>query len=392
MRVLHIGKYYPPFSGGIENYMEALFDSLNRAGVNNCGVVHNHDFTRRTVERERLPEGLIFRVPCYGTLLFAPVSPCFPVVLRRAVNSFKPDILHVHMPNTSAFWVLTSHFSPMIPMIVHWHADVVGSDIDRRLKYAYPLYRPFEQTLLRTSAKIIVTSPPYRDTSPALKPFLKKTRVIPLGIQGCAERPFPVSGHQPFAWNEGSVRVLSTGRLTYYKGHEVLVRAAAEVPGIHVVIAGDGDLRDPLHDLVSRLNIKNRITLAGHVDSRTLDFLMQSCDLFVLPSLERTEAFGLVLLEAMRAGKPAVATRVHGSGMGWVVEERITGSVVTPGSVPELSAILRKYAGDPDLCKGQGANACSRFRERFSIEASAAKILSIYEETLMTLEGRSIRS
>ena len=143
MRVLYIGKYHPPFSGGIENFMADLLPVQARDGVETLALVHEH--RRSTVA---VPEGVVergvrlYRAPAYGRLLYAPVSPQFPFWLRRVIRQSSPDVLHLHLPNTSAFWVLALPQARRILWVIHWHSDVVASQHDRRLSAAYRVYRP----------------------------------------------------------------------------------------------------------------------------------------------------------------------------------------------------------------------------------------------------------
>ena len=124
-------------------------------------------------------ENGIYRAPSYGNLLFAPVSPAFPIYLLRLMANFKPHILHMHLPNISAFWAMVFSRARKIPWIVQWQSDVVFSEIHARLAAAY---RPFEQHLLRKAARIIVATPPYLSSSSALSKWREKCRVIPLGL------------------------------------------------------------------------------------------------------------------------------------------------------------------------------------------------------------------
>ena len=181
MRVLHIGKFYPPFAGGMENFMGDLLPALQSNGVDVAAVVHDHA-NGLVHDHQGTGSPAVYRVPCLGSLLYAPVSPGFPFILRQVISRFKPNILHLHMPNTSAFWVMALPCARRIPWVVHWHSDVVASEIDRRMAVSYQLYRPFEQRLLKLSGSIVATSRPYLETSKALSPWRNKCKVVELGM------------------------------------------------------------------------------------------------------------------------------------------------------------------------------------------------------------------
>ncbi|MEZ5575136.1 MAG: glycosyltransferase [Candidatus Competibacteraceae bacterium] len=121
----------------------------------------------------------IYRAPCFGRLLYAPISPAFPVWLNRTIRTFRPDLLHLHLPNTSAFWARRLPAARRLPWIVHWHADVVASTIDQRLALAYRLYRPFEERLLATSRAVIATCRRIWRPAPRL-PLRERCHIVPL--------------------------------------------------------------------------------------------------------------------------------------------------------------------------------------------------------------------
>ena len=312
MRVLHVGKYYPPFAGGIEHFLADLLPTLQRQGIEVAALVH--DEQPRRGGQVSLPgdHPLIYRAPCHGRLLYAPISPAFPFWLRRAIREFQPDLLHLHLPNTSAFWALMMPAARRLPWVIHWHADVVASVIDRRLALAYHLYRPFEQRLLAASQAIIATSPPYLEASAALAPWRAHCHSMPLGLDP-ARIPEPDAAARQRAealWGDAPFRILAIGRLTYYKGHDILIQAAAALPNTRVLIVGTGEHRDRLATLVQSLRLDGRVGLPGFQPEADLNALLASCDVVCLPSLERTEAFGLVLLEAMRFAKPVVVSDI----------------------------------------------------------------------------------
>ncbi len=380
MRILHIGKFYPPFPGGMENFLGDLMDSSAGAGLSAKALVHAAP--GGGTGTSGFQASRVHAVPCHGSILYAPISPLFPFYLNRLIHAFHPDLLHLHLPNTSAFWVTAVPAARSIPWVVHWHSDVVPSLIDRRMATAYKLYRPFEHHLLSRSRAVVATSPPYLETSRALAPFREKCRVIPLGL--APERLKP-AGPRAKSWAEkiwGSspTRVLAIGRLTYYKGHGTLIRAAAGVPGLKVVIAGEGEQKPYLAELIARLGAGEKALLSGYLEEEKLQALLATCDCLCLPSVERTEAFGLVLLEAMAHGKAIVVTGVPGSGMGWVVEPGKTGLIVPPGNADALGEALAHLSAHPEKRNRMGRAAKEKFNDSFRIGRVTRRMGELYRE------------
>jgi rhamnosyl/mannosyltransferase len=365
----------------MENFLGDLLPSLKRLGVDVSALVHNH---RDSGRKAKITDFPVYRVPCYGNLLYAPVSPGFLLVLKQVIKKFRPDILHIHMPNTSAFWVMTLSSARRIPWVIQWQADVVSSEIDCRMAVAYRLYRPFEQHLLRRAVIIIATSRPYLITSNALYPWKNKCTVIPLGIDSARLKMVngDLKNWAQRIWGHKRTRVLAIGRLTYYKGHEVLIRAAARAPDLRVLIVGEGGRKRRLDTLIANLGLRERVTLLGFLEEDRLHALLASCDCLCLPSVERTEAFGLVLLEAMRYAKPVVASDVPGSGIGRVVKHEETGFLIPPGDSIELARALGAMAKTPALRGRMGQAAEERFNKIYQIDRASAKIMGVYEAIL----------
>jgi rhamnosyl/mannosyltransferase len=382
--VLHVGKFYPPFAGGMENFLGDLMPALSRQGIDVQAVVHQAPGEQAS-SASMLTEAEVYRVPCYGSILYAPVSPGFPLALNQRIKLFKPDLIHFHVPNTSAFWALLSARARSIPWVIHWHADVVSSAIDRRLAVAYSLYRPFEQRLLARAVRVITTSKRYLDSSIPLAGWQEKCQVIPLGLNP-DRLPIPRRDLQLEAeksWGEHKkLRVLSIGRLTYYKGHEVLIRAVAGMEDVQAIIVGDGDRRTELEKLITELRVQDRVTLTGLLSEEKLQALLASSDCCCLPSLERTEAFGLVLLEAMCYGKPVIVADVPGSGMGWVVEDEKTGLLFKVGEVEALVGLLDRYASGREERLAMGRAGRERFADTFHIDQVAKTTGQLYDDVL----------
>ncbi|MEE9418514.1 MAG: glycosyltransferase [Desulfatiglandaceae bacterium] len=369
----------------MENFLRDLLHALQKEGVSVSALVHHH-LLGEPFCREREDGISIFRAPLRGQVLYAPISPSFPGLLRQSIKSFRPHLVHFHLPNLSAFWSIFIPEVRAIPWVIQWQSDVVASKIDRRMGVAYGLYRPFEQYILRRSRAIVATSRPYLLTSRALAPFMSKCHVVPLGLDPMRLK-MPSQDLIKWAemkWAKGGTRVLAIGRLTYYKGHEVLIQAAVRIPDVRVFIVGEGERRPRLERLVKELGLQERVTLPGLLEESRLHALLATCDCLCLPSIERTEAFGLVLLEAMKYARPVVVSDVPGSGIGWVVRHGKTGLLVRPGDPGELGKALEVMGGMSGLREGMGRAAKERFDEVFQIDQVAQEIAVMYQDILRT--------
>ncbi len=388
MRILHIGKFFPPHPGGIERTSADLCAALAAPDVAVAMLAHAEPGVRRA-RQPYAGDVEVTLAACHGQWLYAPVSPSFPWLLQRTIACFRPDLLHLHLPNTSAFWALLLPAARRLPWVVHWHADIPLDSRRSGLRLAYRLYRPWEQAMLRHARAVIATSAPYRDSSAALASWRDKTRVIPLGLPPILPDEANGTNSTNTQWPAAGIRVLAVGRLSYFKGFDVLLRAVALLPDISLLLIGDGECAADLHRLARDLGIAARVTFAGRVDmnaagAATLNAAYAAADVFCLPSTERAESFGLVLLEAMRAGLPTVASDIPGSGVGYVVRDGETGLLVPPGDVAALAGALLQLAGDAPLRRCLGDAGARRWQEQFTLKQAADQTLALYRQLLGT--------
>jgi glycosyltransferase involved in cell wall biosynthesis len=374
VRVLHVGKFYPPHAGGVERHLAELAQAQVTAGLDVACLVHATPGVKDAPVAADGP--LVERVPCLGQLLFAPVSPTWPLRFGRLLRHFRPDLLHVHVPNPSAFWMLGSRAAARIPIVLHWHADIPEDSRHRGLRWAYPPYRRFEGALNARAARIVATSAAYLDASRALGRYRAKCEVIPLGLAAAG-----AAAAAP-AWPAGDLRVLAVGRLSYYKGFDVLLDAIARCPQASLVLIGDGEQRGALEGRVADLGLAHRVRLVGGVDDATLEAAYRACDLFCLPSVDRAEAFGMVLLEAMRAGKPLLVSDIPGSGTGTVVEPGHTGLTVPPRDADALAAAFGRLAAAPAERAAMGRAGRQRWEAHYRIDAVTRRWIGLYRDVL----------
>ncbi len=232
----------------------------------------------------------------------------FPALAAQA------DIIHYHFP-----WPVMDALHllrpPRKPTIVTYHSDIV------RQKHLLRLYTPVMHRFLGSVDRIVATSPNYAETSPVLARYREKTSVTPIGI---GDAP-PASADLLQKWRNrlGPRFFLFVGALRYYKGLPFLLEAARQT-GLPVVIAGTGEL-----DAQLRRTAPRNVTLLGEVSEDDKTTLLMLCAAFVFPSHLRSEAFGVSLLEAARAGKPMISCEI-GTGSSYVNVNGLTGLTIPP--------------------------------------------------------------
>ena len=393
-KVLHVGKYFPPDVGGMETYVDGLVRALATLNVTPSVLVHQSQISLHSSEESLSANGIALRVVRAATwcrLLFTPISPTFPWLLRRLIKREQPDVLHLHLPNPSAFWALALPSARRLPWVIHWQSDVLTDKSHWLLRLAYRFYAPLESALLKKAAKVVVSSPPYLATSQPLAKIPNQGAVIPLGIQdrfGDQTRNdsavVPASAGEAGAATEGHLNVLAIGRMTHYKGFDILLRAMAQTEGITLDLVGHGELTRSLERLADSLNLAARARFHGLLDEKAKDTLLSRCDCLCLPSTDRTESFGMVLLEAMSAAKACVVSDVEGSGMSWLVEDGKTGLVAPTHDINGLTEALCRLRDDPKLAATLGQNGRQKFLAALTIEASAEGIRDLYHKLPLT--------
>ena len=371
-KVLHVGKFYPPHKGGMETHLRDLCLGLSQSLE--IEVLVANDSWR--TERSR-PDGIsVTRVGTPISLLGAPVSP----TTARRIRDARAQIVHLHFPHpTAAFAFLASRVDT--PLVISWHSDIV------RQRFTTILIAPLMRRVLARCGALIAGSAAYLDSSPTLSTNRARCHVVPYGVPiGKFER-FDSARVAELRRRHGDRIVLAVGRMIYYKGFEHLVRAMVNVRG-SLLLAGDGPMRKRLEREARELGIADRVIFAGRVEDSELVDLYHACDVFALPSIARSEAFGIVQLEAMACGKPVVNTRLD-SGATQVSIDGMTGLTVAPSDPIALASALNLLLGDPPMRAAMGAAGRRRVREEFSIEAMVRRTIEVYQSVLPTLERES---
>ncbi len=370
LNILQINKYYAPHIGGVESIVQSLCEGLaDRANVR--ALVCNK---KGTAAHDLLNGVEVIRAPGMGQLFSMPVSLSFIGQMRKYAK--EADILHFHMPFPMGdlSYFLSGYRGKVV---VYWHSDIV------RQKRMLKLYRPLMNAFLRRADRIITATEGHIKGSEQLAPYRYKCVVVPYGIDaedyvknGAPGRVLPPA-------QKDMADILFVGRLVHYKGAEVLLHAMEQVKNAQLTLVGDGPLRQELTELADKLDMLGRVHFLGRLTDAQVKACFRDCDVFVLPSIQNNEAFGLVQLQAMCYAKPVVNTALP-TGVPLVSVHGQHGLTAKPGDATSLADALKILVHDSEYAQRLGQNGSARVRESFSRKAM---IDGVYAQYLNLLGG-----
>ncbi|MFA5844974.1 MAG: glycosyltransferase [Coriobacteriia bacterium] len=371
MRVTMVNKYYPPHLGGIEHHLRDLSVALAaRPGVHVRALVSNEGRGKVLETLDGVDVVRLSRAFAYAS---TPVALGMPAAIRRQAAGAEPaDLLHLHSPYP---WGETSWQMARagLPTVLSYHSDIV------RQKALLAVYGPLLRRLLDRVDLIIAASPDMVEHSEFLAPVASKCRVVPYGIDvGSFATPEVLERAARLRDDRRRPVVLFAGRLVYYKGVDILVRAMADVDA-DLVLLGRGPLESELRAAAERLGIADRVTFLPPQPDGELRAWYAAADVLCLPSVARSEAFGIVQIEAHAAGTPVVSTALP-TGVPFANKDGETGIVVPVGDAGALAEALRAIVGDAGLRERLGRGAQARAREMFGTERMVEGVLSVYRE------------
>ncbi len=373
IKVLHLGKFYPPYRGGMETHLKSLCEESIEFNVEPTVFVAND---RKERSETNINGVRVVRFSRTFDVSGAPIC----IGLSALIRSSHKDVLHLHHPNPGASLAfLNSRFKG--PSFVTYHSDIV------RQKKLAVFYAPILNLTLKRCSAIIATSPQYAKSSPVLKRFLHKTEIIPLGNPlNLDVAKFNESGQaaQELREKYGSPLVLGVGRLIYYKGFEYAIRAIAETKA-NLLLVGQGPLLDHLKEESRKAGVEDRVFFLGDVSDEIMAAAYKACDIFLMSSVERSEAFGLVQLEAMSFGKPIINTNLD-SGVPFVSVNNKTGLTVAPRDDKAISDAINLLLNDSKLRQKLGDSARIRAETEFSPRLMAQRTCHLYKKFMGKLQ------
>ena len=365
LKILQLGKFYP-IRGGIEKVAYDLTVGLSEQAIDcdmMCAAIQGSNRIISINEHAR--------IICCRTWLKAAatmISPAMIFTLRKIHQQY--DIIHIHHPDPMACLALfLSGYKGKV--ILHWHSDI------HKQKMLLQLYRPLQKWLLLRADRIIGTTPRYLTESPFLQGVQPKTVCLPIGVDAMCPKAAEVAAIRNRY--PGKKIVFSLGRLVAYKGYHFLVAAARYLSDDYVVlIGGTGHLKDQLQQEIETDGLQEKVRLLGHLSDEELPAYYGACDVFCLSSIQKTEAFGIVQIEAMSCGKPVVATNIPQSGVSWVNAHGISGLNVAPGNAEALAQAICQVMKDKQTYHHYAAGAAKRYRELFTKKQMIKQCIEIY--------------
>ena len=365
IKVLQVNKLYYPHTGGIEKVVQQLAEGLNDKTDMKVLVCRERGRTKV----ETVNGVFVRRAGSLGVLFSLPISIPFLWQLRKM--SRDRDVLHFHMPFPLGDLAgLLSGYKGKV--VVWWHSDVV------RQKLLMKVYRPLMERFLKRADVIIVATKGHIDGSDYLPKYRDKCVIIPFGVDKAIEEKADYYIQHKSPEIKKQINMLFVGRLVYYKGCDILLKAFINVKGAELTIIGSGEMEEVLKEQARVSGISEIVHFLGNVDEAQLSKAFENCDVFVLPSVAKSEAFGLVQIEAMAYGKPVINTNLP-SGVPYVSLDHITGLTVPPSDVIALTDAMQWMVEHEADRMEMGRKARTRVKECYQMEEMLESVMRVYQ-------------
>ncbi len=371
-KILHISKYYYPFSGGTEQIardcVNALKDKYDQR------VIAFNDGKEDSVETI---DGIeVYKCGCFAKISSQSLSRSYGRILHDLMGKFSPDIIIFHYPNPFVANILLKEIKNKdTKLIIYWHLDII------RQKFLKVLFNGQNKRLLERAVKVIATSPNYIEGSKWLQSVKNKCVVVPncINVERMMLTPEIEKREAEIREdNKNKTICVAVGRHTKYKGFSYLIQASKLLDdSFRIYITGKGELTKELHKEAQR---DNKIVFTGRIEDDELKALLLASDIYCFPSITKNEAFGVALAEAMYYGKPAVTFTIPGSGVNYVCIDGEDGIEVENGNVRAYAEAMEKLAGDEGLRKTMGANGKTRVEKNFLSTQFQENIKSVIAE------------
>lgn len=374
--VLHLGKFSSERAGGIETVVDMLLLGLS-LDFNLCNLVANNTFKNKIIEHAGYLE---YSAALMGIFARTPFCPTMPYYIKKLYQRYRFSIVHLHLPNPMAH--LASEILPVsVKRIISWHSDVIHQ------KKLLQIYQPFVNRLLKQANAVIVSTPYLAEHSSQIKVARERNtiHIIPYGVdfdyflinkyhERIDQIKYQYSGH---------FLIFALGRHVHYKGFCFLIEAMKQLPkNIILLLGGEGPLTSKLQQQVKNSQLEHRVYFLGQITKQDLPAYYHACDVFCLPSIDQSEAFGIAQLEAMACAKPVICCDVTHAASN-LNRNAVTGFVVAPCCPKALAEAIWKLYQKPILRLSLGRSAYNYAKEKFTTQKMVKQIKNLYHEIII---------
>lgn len=327
--LVQFAKNSPYSHGGVEYVVKKLHEDLSQRGMSSHVICFGNDNQSHE-----------WGVACKADLEFFSQKISLQYLKNAFSRSYNKKTVVFHLPNYMAILsaIIIKLINTDVKIILFWHADIPIDNVSKGILSF--ILRPFEILSLRIANAVIYTSQRYFEHSYSKRYSKRSTvKIIPIGIDDVdfdLKKNFKTKRTRPF-------KILFVGRLVKYKNVKTILSAINRIPNVELDIVGAGPELEDLKQLVTALNCNHRIKINTCVSNQQLRDFYLSADLFILPSNTKAEAFGVVLLEAMKYGVPCITYHIPGSGVSSVNKHLASGLVLhemTPHSLADSIELL----------------------------------------------------
>jgi glycosyltransferase involved in cell wall biosynthesis len=365
MKILQINKLYYPTIGGIETIVRIIAEELNKTEDYTVDVLACQKQGKKS--EEEINKTKVYRAASWGKLLGMPISLDFFRIFFKIRKDYDLFIIHYPFPLAA----LLSPFIPKEKLFIYYHSDII-----RQKNYLLP-FLPFIKHSLNKTKKILVASHNLKNFSPFLENRKDKCQIIPFGLDIKYNETDKIEAEKiKEIYSSHQQLILSVGRLVYYKGFQYAIRAMNNIDA-KLLIIGEGPQKYELDKLIVKHKLQEKVRIIPPQANLKPFFL--ACDIFLFPSTERSEAFGLVQLEAMAAGKTIINTRLQ-TGVEEVSVDGVSGISVEAKNVQALNQAIKTLVDKPDLNQAYGVNARKRYEDLYTLDIFIERIKTSFKE------------
>ncbi len=376
MRIVQVTPFFHPHAGGVESHVRGLAREFAREGHDVTVVTSRYD--RRLPREERFEGYRILRARSLGVLFNTPID----FGTGRTLLSADADVVHLHYPPPlTSFFATRALARRRVPTCLTYHCDLfLGGGIGRVLAAVYQ--RVFLPPTLRRVDRVVVHTRSYGITSAMLRG--RALSIIPSAVDLERFRPgLDASALRGSLRLEGKRILAFTGRLVPHKGVDVILQALTLLPAdVVLLVIGAGPRLPSLIGEARRLGVGGRVRFCPAVSDDELPRYLTLAEVFVIPSQNPLEGFGLAVAEAMAAGLPVVIADMP--GVREVIDAGTEGLLAEPLLAADLAEKVRRLLDDPAAARRMGAAGRRRAENRYGLSTVAGQLVTLYGDLRAT--------